>query len=121
LNWKAVSSTRRPPGTDLRLHFGDSGRQIQVVIFGREGFDVPPGRLVSVALSVRHEPEATFQITQSHHDYATTRWWIGKKVTERSAALQIPDEAALVCSELDMTHRDRIYQHALQMLEQLSA
>jgi glucose-6-phosphate dehydrogenase assembly protein OpcA len=119
LDWDVAGGSWRRDGRDRSLRLRDKDREIQVEIRGRVNVQSPPGWLNSVTLHSTVEPEATFQVTWCEEDCAVTQVKIGNKVTERIAALNIPDEVSLVCSEFDASHRDRVYHHALQILEQL--
>lgn len=121
LDWQVVGGSWRRSGKDRSLQLRDGNREIQAEIRGRDDSLAQPGWLDAVTLQASVEPRATFEVTSCEGDCAKTVVRIGGKATERMAALNVPDDVSLVCSEFDASHRDRVYYHALQVLEQLLA
>ena len=121
LDWQVVGGSWRSSGKDRSLRLRGAEGEIRVEIRGNGDSAARPGWLDSVTLRSPTDPEATFQITWCGEDCATTRIKIGSKVIERMVSLKIPDDVELVCSEFDASQRDRVFHHALQILEQLLA
>jgi glucose-6-phosphate dehydrogenase assembly protein OpcA len=121
LNWEVVGGSWRRNGRDRSLRLRDAGREIRVEVRASEDPRARPGWLDSVTLRSPTDPPAAFQITSCGDNCANTRVKIGERTAERMVALTIPNEVELVCSEFDASQRDRVYHHALHVLEQLLA
>lgn len=121
LDWQVVGGSWRRNGKDRSLRLRDQGREIEVEILGSEDSLARPGWLDAVTLQASVVPQATFQVSSCEDDCAKTLVKIGEKAIERMVALNVPDEVSLVCSEFDTSQHDRVYPHALQVLEQLLA
>jgi glucose-6-phosphate dehydrogenase assembly protein OpcA len=121
LNWEVAGGSWRRNGRDRSLRLRDDNREIRVEVIASEDPRTRPGWLDSVTLRAPTNPAATFQIISCGEGCAKTRVAIGENIVERMVSLAIPDEVELVCSEFDASQRDRVYHHALQVLEQLLA
>jgi glucose-6-phosphate dehydrogenase assembly protein OpcA len=119
LNWQVVADSWQTEGRGRSLRLRDAEREIRVQVRASEDPQTRPGWLDSVTLRAPTDPPATFQITSCGEDCAKTLIRIGEREVERMVSLAVPDEVELVCSEFDASQRDRVYHHALQVLEHL--
>lgn len=119
LNWQVVEGSWKSNGIDRSLRLLDKDREVKVEIRGKASTEAQPGWLDSINLRSSGKPGASFQVKWCGEGCATTLVKIGTKVTERTAALNVPSEVELVCAEFDASQRDRVYHQALQILEQL--
>lgn len=119
LNWEVVGGSWKRNGMERSMRLHSDGREIDVQIRASDDPHARPGWLDAISLRAQTDPPASFEITSCGDGCATTRVQIGEKTVKRMVSLSIPDEVELVCSEFDASRRDRVYHHALEILEQL--
>jgi hypothetical protein len=78
-----------------------------------------PGELTGVRIEADGNPPAVLEIKRAVGGYVDIKQTAGARVFERCATLMIPEDSAVVTSELDAPRRDRNYHRALELLDAL--
>jgi hypothetical protein len=78
-----------------------------------------PGELTGVQIDADGDPSCVLEIKRAVGGYVDIKQTAGTKSFERCATLMIPEDSAVVTSELDAPRTDRNYHRALELLDAL--
>lgn len=127
LGWRVVPGSYQRDGLYRGARFerqpydSANAREIEVHIRVREQFDCLPGEITGVRLDAQGNPPAVFEIKRAIGGFVDIKQTTGGKTMERCATLVLPEDSAVVTSELDAPRQDRNYHRSLELLDALVA
>lgn len=119
LGWRPVPGSYQRQGLSRSARFVQNEHQVVMNIRVLEQPDCMPGELTGVRIVAQGEPEAVFQVKRSVGGFVTIQDSKGNRTMERIATLFIPEDSAVITSELDSPSRNRNYHRASQLIDEL--
>jgi glucose-6-phosphate dehydrogenase assembly protein OpcA len=119
LGWRVERGSYRREGGKRFAQLKQGTEPVEVEIMQRDVADCMPGGLTGVRIEAHGDPSAVFEIKRTPGGFADIRETTGQRTLERCATLMIPEESTVISSELDAPRRDRNYNRAQEILQEL--